>query len=72
MTDNRFPDKSTVKRCPNCRSRSIKYVHCLSHRLPWWWYVECWKCHWCGKKKLFLKRAIKSWNKESEKKWKND
>ena len=35
-------------------------------------YIECFNCQWCGKTKLGLNRAIKSWNKESENKWKND
>ena len=68
MPHTKLTDKSEVNRCPNCRSRDIRYVHCLSHRLPWWWYVECWNCHCCGKTKLGLNRAIKSWNKDSEKK----
>lgn len=54
-----------VKSCPNCGSTNTKKVHSLSRRLPWWWHIECWNCHWCGKTKLFLFRAIRSWNKET-------
>lgn len=72
MTDKKPTDKRKLKSCPNCRSRNLKFLHCLSSRLPWWWYIECFDCHWCGKTKLGLNRAIKSWNRESEKKWKND
>lgn len=53
-------------RCPNCNStKEVKKVHIVSCRLPWWWYIMCDNCKWCGKTKLFLFRAIKSWNKES-------
>lgn len=57
-------DKSILKRCPNCRSTTVKVVRIVSARLPCWYYIECFNCHWCGKTKLGLKRAIKSWNKE--------
>ena len=66
---NNLTDKSKLMRCPGCRRRNVKYVHIRSRRLPFWWYIECWNCHWCGKTKLGLNRAIKSWNKESERKW---
>lgn len=56
-----------IKPCPYCGSTNIKKAHSLSKRLPWWWHIECWDCHWCGKQKLFLFRAIKSWNKEGVK-----
>ena len=54
-----------INSCPNCGCNHIWKVHSVSSRLPWWWYMECKKCHWCGKTKLFLFRAIRSWNKES-------
>ena len=25
--------------------------------------IECDNCHWCGKTKLFLRRAVKAWNR---------
>ena len=54
-----------IKPCPNCNhTNTMRKVHILSARLPFWWYIECCNCHWCGKTKLFLFRAIKSWNKE--------
>ena len=53
-----------IKGCPNCGiTNRIHKVHICSKRLPFWWYVECDNCHYCGKTKLFLRRAIKSWNK---------
>lgn len=57
--------QNNLKPCPNCKANNIKKVHSLSSYLPWWWHIECFDCHWCGKTKLFLRRAIKSWNKES-------
>ena len=53
-----------TKACPNCGCFNPYTVHILSSRLPWWYYLECPLCHWCGKTKLFLRRAIKAWNKE--------
>ena len=54
-----------IKNCPNCGiSNRIRKVHILSRRLPFWWYIECDNCYYYGKTKLFLKRTIKSWNKE--------
>lgn len=55
-----------LKPCPNCGcpNRLIK-VHISSARLPWWWYIECDNCHWCGKTKLFLRRAMRSWNSDT-------
>ena len=58
--------QNKLKSCPNCKSTNIKKVHSLSRQLPFWYWIECFDCHWCGKTKLFLHRAITSWNKESE------
>lgn len=52
-----------LKPCPKCNGKLLKKVHILSRRLPWWWYIECWNCHYCGKTKLFYPRAIKAWNR---------
>ena len=57
-----------IKPCPNCGCKHIWKSHSASSLLPWWWHMECAECHWCGKTKLFLFRAIRSWNKESKKK----
>ena len=52
------------KTCPNCDSGITLTNHIRSSRLPFWWYLECANCHWCGKTKLFLWRSVRSWNKE--------
>ena len=53
--------------CPRCQNEQVFLMHrILSRLLPWWFYVECGVCHWCGKTKLFQKRAIKSWNRASK------
>lgn len=57
-----------LKPCPKCGiiNRQIK-IHILSRRLPFRWYIKCANCQYCGAKKLFLRSAIKAWNKEAEK-----
>ncbi len=67
MPNKKLTGKHKLKHCPNCRSRNLKCLHIISRTLPWWWHIECFNCHWSGKAKLFLKRAIKSWNKENKK-----
>ena len=54
------------KPCPNCGSSRVYIWHICTARLPWWHYAECEDCHWCGKTKLFRRRAIKAWNKEEK------
>lgn len=50
--------------CPKCGSGKLVKGHTLgTHR----WFVECEDCHYCGKTKLFLFRAIRSWNREATK-----
>ena len=57
-----------LKPCPHCGcSNRLIAIHILSARLPWWYYIECDNCHWCGKTKLFLWRAERAWNKEKKK-----
>ena len=46
--------------CPACSSTHLHFVHTASAFLPWWWHVECQNCHYCGKTKLFLRRADKA------------
>lgn len=53
--------------CPACGSTCLLLVHTSSAFLSWWWHVECQKCYYCGKTKLFLRRAVKGWNKEKRK-----
>lgn len=58
-----------IKHCPNCLKSGSDmqiwgalYHHAIFPRQ--WYFVECPSCHWCGKTKLFLWRAIRSWNRE--------
>ena len=55
-----------LKPCPNCGSSRVYIWHICTARLPWGHYAECEDCHWCGKTKLFRRRAIRAWNKEGE------
>lgn len=52
-----------LKPCPFCgiTNRIVK-VHISSRFLPWWWYVMCDNCKWCGVTRLFKWRAIRAWN----------
>lgn len=53
----------TLKSCPNCSyfGKSIWFVHefCANK-----WYIECPKCHWCGKDKKLMLGALYEWNKD--------
>ena len=53
-----------LKPCPFCRYQNrLKKVHIISRQLPFWWFIECNNCHSCGETKLFLRRAVKAWNR---------
>ena len=53
--------------CPKCGGHKIIINHIVSARLLWWYYLECEKCHYCGKPKLFKARAINAWEREARK-----
>lgn len=55
-----------IRICNNCGNLDPLIVHVSSKKIPFWYYVECKNCHYCGKTKLFQKKAIKSWNKEQK------
>lgn len=56
-----------LKPCPFCHCQNrLKKVHIISRRLPFWWFIECDNCHCCGETKLFLRRAVKAWNRRAE------
>ena len=40
--------------CPSChyQSRLIKVRIIGGRRLPWWWFIECDNCHYCGETRL--------------------
>ena len=54
-----------VKPCPNCGSTHISKGNIVSNKLPNWWYVVCEDCGYTTEDKLFLRRAVKCWNKHS-------
>jgi len=49
--------------CPNCTSGRVT-VWKNAYPRSMKYFVECDKCHWCGKTKLLKFRAIRAWNKE--------
>ena len=52
------------KSCPGCEAPYPWLVRVHPVRLIFTrYYVECWKCHYCGKTKIGKRRAIKAWNK---------
>ena len=56
-----------LKPCPFCHYQNrLKKVHIISRRLPFWWFIECDNCHCCGETKLFLRRAVKAWNRRAD------
>lgn len=61
-----------LKPCPFCHCQNqLKKAHIISRRLPFWWFIECDNCHCCGETKLFLRRAVKAWNRRADNKQKN-
>ena len=55
-----------LKPCPRCGySNTLTLVHYKCAKLALWWQIKCWNCGLYGKKKLFLRRAKNSWNKEA-------
>lgn len=53
-----------IGKCPNCNSKGkIKVARATSSFLPRW-LIFCDNCNYCSMPKIFLFRAIKSWNKE--------
>lgn len=57
-----------LEACPSChyQNRLIK-VHIIGgRRLPWWWFIECDNCHYCGETRLFLIRAARAWNRKAK------
>lgn len=60
-----------LKSCPNCgRSGKTLWINgvidgAFLGRFFDKYFVECPTCHWCGKTKYFLRRAIKAWNRRA-------
>ena len=52
------------KPCPGCEAPYPWLVRVHPVRLLFTrYYVECWKCHYCGKTKIGKERAVKAWNR---------
>ena len=64
--------RNKLKPCPNCGKSGKKLIR---NRIVFdgtWacklgkYFIECPSCHWCGKTKVFLWRAILAWNREKK------
>ena len=65
--------KLEINPCPDCGEKRIWITLIYSpHKYFGKGYLECAKCHYCGKTKIGERRAIKSWNKEEKKVKKNN
>lgn len=52
------------KECPDCEAPYPWLVRVHPVRLLFTrYYVECWRCHYCGETKIGKSRAVKAWNK---------
>lgn len=52
------------KECPGCEAPYPWLVRVHPVRFLFTrYYVECWRCHYCGKTKIGKKRAVRAWNK---------
>lgn len=52
-----------IKPCPNCgESEHIWHVHGTVQDI---WWMECSKCHWCGREHKLHRKAIRRWNRDS-------
>ena len=62
--------KAYMSPCPNCGSKRLWLNRVTStpfgtiERAPHKWWVECGDCHWCGKTKWLVHRAINAWQEE--------
>ena len=57
--------ETMLEPCPNCEYNRPWIVRV--HPLRWIftkYYIECGRCHYCGKTKMGKRRAIRAWNKE--------
>ena len=64
MITKHTKNNKKLKCCPDCKcSENLEQVHILSRHLPYWYYIECPECYYCGPTKLFLWRARWAWNR---------
>lgn len=49
-----------IKPCPNCNyTNTMRKVHILSARLPFWWYIECWIVIGVARQNYFFLEQLK-------------
>ena len=53
--------KLKLKPCPNCGNPKIWRVYGSVSK----WWVECTKCHWCGKNSRIRLLAELKWNRQA-------
>lgn len=60
--------KVTVKVCPNpkCHSRQT-HICVIPKRTFKRYWLECWNCHWCGRRANTIRGAIRQWNRDDGK-----
>lgn len=58
----------SVKPCPECGKLPNVYRIMFSGSIfdKHLFFVECPNCHYCGKTKLFWRRAVKAWNRRKD------
>ena len=54
-----------IKPCPVCGEKKPEIWHTFDGTWleKWKYFVMCPSCRWCGYKKLFKHRAVRSWNR---------
>lgn len=55
------------KSCPNCGDKeTILAAHIIfPQSILRRWFIECDRCHWCGKTTMTLRGAKRAWNREA-------
>ena len=53
--------KADVRRCPNCKGHQ-QHLCVIPGKLFKRYWIECWRCHWCGSDRSTIWSAVKYWN----------